>query len=86
MLPVTTHPASQKERREREKVDVLARFRDFAGRSKWQKARISRELGVSLSTVDRWLCGHDDILLASMLKIPWFWRSGSEAISTSRLA
>ena len=31
MLPVTTHPASQKERREREKVDVLARFRDFAG-------------------------------------------------------
>jgi hypothetical protein len=45
MLPVTTNPASQKECREREKVDVLARFRDFVGRSKWQKARSLRELG-----------------------------------------
>ena len=50
MLPVTTTPPSQKERREREKIEVLARFRAFAERSQWQKTRIARELGVSLST------------------------------------
>jgi hypothetical protein len=32
----------------------------------------SRELGVSLSTVDRWLGAHDEILLASMLDIRRF--------------
>ena len=68
--------AVQKERREREIAEILMRFRTFAERSKWKKARISRELGVSLSTVDRWLAGHDKILLASMLAIG-FWRSGS---------
>ena len=62
----------QKERREREKTEVLARFRAFAQRSHWRKTRIARELGVSLSTVDRWLCGHDKILLASMLDIRRF--------------
>jgi transcriptional regulator with XRE-family HTH domain len=72
MLPVTTYPAGQKERREREKVEVLANFRAFAERSKWQKARIARELGVSPSTVNRWLGGHDRILLASMLDIRRF--------------
>jgi len=69
MLPIATHPVGD---REREKVEVLARFRAFAERSKWRKARISRELGVSLSTVDRWLGGHDKILLASMLDIRRF--------------
>jgi hypothetical protein len=59
----------QKERREHEKAEVLALFRAFAERSKWKKARISRELGVSLSTVERWLNGHDTILVASMLAI-----------------
>jgi len=63
---------AQKERREREIAEVLTRFRTFAARSKWKKARISRELGVSLSTVDRWLAGHDKILLASMLAIRRF--------------
>ena len=72
MLPMATHPASQKERREREKVEVLARFRAFVERSKWKKVRISREVGVSLSTFDRWLGGHDKILLASMLDIRRF--------------
>ena len=72
MLPMATHSASQKERREREKVEVLTRFRAFAERSKWKKARISREVGVSLSTVDRWLGGHNKILLASMLEIRRF--------------
>jgi hypothetical protein len=80
MLRMATHPASQKERREGEKVDVLARFRAFAARSKWRKARISRELGVSLSTVDRWLGGHDEILLASMLDIRRFLEKWSESI------
>jgi|ERR1700726_56413 hypothetical protein len=69
---LSMHPATQKERREREKADVLARLRAFAGRSKWKKARISRELGVSLSSVDRWLGGHEKILLASMLAIRRF--------------
>ena len=72
MLPVTRLPARKKERREREKIEALARFRAFAQRSQWQKTRIARELGVSLSTVDRWLCGHDKILLASMLEIRRF--------------
>jgi transcriptional regulator with XRE-family HTH domain len=72
MLPVTTPPASQREQREREKIEVLARFRIFAERSQWQKVRIARELGVSLSTVDRWLCGHNKILLASMFEIRRF--------------
>ena len=69
---LSMHPATQKERREREKADVLARLRARAGRSKWKKARISRELGVSLSSVDRWLGGHEKILLASMLAIRQF--------------
>ena len=62
----------EKERREHEKAEVLVRFRKFAERSKWKKARISRELGVSISTVERWLGGHDEILLASMLEIRRF--------------
>jgi hypothetical protein len=61
-----------KELREREKAEVLKRFRSFAKRSAWKKSRISRELGVSLSTVDRWLDGHDKIMLASMLEIRRF--------------
>jgi hypothetical protein len=61
-----------KEEREQEKVKVLMRFRTFAKRSTWKKARISRELGVSLSTVDRWLGGHDQIRQASMLEIRRF--------------
>jgi hypothetical protein len=61
-----------RERREREKTETLMRFRTFAKRSTWKKARISRELGVSLSTVDRWLDGHDKIMLASMLEIQRF--------------
>jgi hypothetical protein len=61
-----------RERREREKTETLMRFRTFAKRSTWKKARISRELGVSLSTVDRWLDGHDKIMLASMLEIRRF--------------
>ena len=64
--------AVQKERRVREIAEVLTRFRIFAERSKWKKARISRELGVSVSTVDRWLAGQDKILLASMLAIRRF--------------
>ncbi|MBV8417385.1 MAG: helix-turn-helix domain-containing protein [Verrucomicrobia bacterium] len=61
-----------KELREREKAEVLKHFRSFAKRSAWKKSRISRELGVSLSTVDRWLDGHDKIMLASMLEIRRF--------------
>jgi hypothetical protein len=64
--------AAEKARREREKAEILRRFRTFAERSEWKKARISRELGVSLSTVDRWLGGQDKILLASMLAIRRF--------------
>ena len=62
----------RKEEREREKTEVLMRFRAFAKRSTWKKARICRELGVSLSTLDRWLDGHNQILLASMLEIRKF--------------
>jgi hypothetical protein len=61
-----------RERREQEKTETLMRFRSFAKRSAWKKARISRELGVSLSTVDRWLDGHDKIMVASMLEIRRF--------------
>jgi transcriptional regulator with XRE-family HTH domain len=61
-----------RERREREKVAVLSRLRLFAERSKWKKARLSRELGVSISTVERWLDGQDNILLASMFEIRRF--------------
>lgn len=72
-LPSTMHDHElTKERREREKTEVLKRFRSFAKRSTWKKSRISRELGVSLSTVDRWLNGHDKIMLASMLEIRRF--------------
>jgi hypothetical protein len=67
-----TIDAVQKERIEREKAEFLARFRAFVERSKWKKARISRELGVSLSTVERWLNGHETILIASMLTIRRF--------------
>jgi hypothetical protein len=61
-----------RERIEKEKAEVLMRFRTFAERSTWKKAQISRELGVSVSTVDRWLHGHNKIMLASMLEIRRF--------------
>jgi transcriptional regulator with XRE-family HTH domain len=64
--------ASRKERREHEKAEVLSRLRTFAEHSKWKKARLSRELGVSISTVERWLDGQDNILLASMFTIRRF--------------
>jgi hypothetical protein len=64
--------APRKRLREREKVEILMRLRSFAERSKWKKARLSRELGVSISTVDRWLDGQDNILLASMFAIRRF--------------
>jgi hypothetical protein len=60
------------EQREREKAEVLIGLRNFANRSNWKKARISRELGVSPSTLDRWLDGPNKILLASMLEIRRF--------------
>jgi hypothetical protein len=68
-----------RERREREKTETLIRFRNFAKRSTWKKTRISRELGVSLSTVDRWLDGHDKIMLASMLDIRRFLAEREQA-------
>ena len=61
-----------KERREHEKAEVLTRFRSFSERSTWGKTRLSRELGVSLSSVDRWLDGDNQILLSSMFKIRHF--------------
>jgi len=64
--------AAKKARREREKAEMLRRFRTFVQRSKWTKVRISRELGVSVSTIDRWLGGQRRILLASMLEIRRF--------------
>jgi hypothetical protein len=67
-----------RERREREKAEALMRFRTFAKRSTWKKARMSRELGVSLSTVNRWLDGHDKIMLASMLEIRRFLEEREE--------
>jgi transcriptional regulator with XRE-family HTH domain len=62
----------RKELREREKVEILTRLRSFAERSGWKKARLSRELGVSISTIDRWLDGQDNILLASLFEIRRF--------------
>jgi transcriptional regulator with XRE-family HTH domain len=73
--------AAWKERKEREKVEILMRFRSFAERSKWKKARLSRELGVSISTIERWLDGQQNILLASVLAIRQFleeWESSAE--------
>jgi hypothetical protein len=64
--------AVRTKRREREKVEALVQLRIFAERSKWKKARLSRELGVSISTLERWLDGQDNILLASMLAIRRF--------------
>jgi hypothetical protein len=64
--------ADRKEHREREKLEILIRLRRFAERSKWKKARLSRELGVSVSTVERWLDGQDNIFLASVLDIRRF--------------
>jgi hypothetical protein len=46
-----------------------------------EKARLSRELGVSISTVERWLDGQQNILLASVLAIGQFleeWESSAE--------
>ena len=60
------------ERREHEKAELLSRFRDFFERSTWGKTRLSRELGVSITSVDRWLDGNNHILLASMFKIRRF--------------
>ncbi len=64
--------ADRKDHRAREKVEVLIRLRRFAERSKWKKARLSRELGVSVSTIERWLDGQENILLASVLEIRRF--------------
>jgi AraC-like DNA-binding protein len=64
--------ADTKEHRAGEKVEVLIRLRRFAERSKWTKARLSRELGVSVSTVERWLDGQENIFLASVLAIRRF--------------
>jgi transcriptional regulator with XRE-family HTH domain len=64
--------ADRKEHRAREKVEILIRLRSFAERSKWKKARLSRELGVSVSTVERWLDGQENIFLASVLAIRRF--------------
>jgi transcriptional regulator with XRE-family HTH domain len=61
-----------RERIEQEKAELLMRLRDFAERSTWKNARLSRELGVSVSTIDRWLHGRDKISLASMLEIRRF--------------
>jgi hypothetical protein len=75
--------AAWKERREREKVEILMRFRSFAERSKWKKARLSRELGFSISTIERWLDGQQNILLASVLAIRHFleeWESSAELV------
>jgi hypothetical protein len=49
------------ERREHEKAELLSRFRDFFERSTWGKTRLSRELGVSITSVDRWLDGNNHI-------------------------
>ena len=64
--------ADREEHRVREEVEVLIRLRNFAERSKWKKARLSRELGVSVSTVERWLDGQENIFLASVLAIRRF--------------
>src|ERR1700693_6646191 len=73
--------ADRKQRRKHEKVEILMRFRSFAERSKWKKARLSRELGVSISTIERWLDGQQNILLASVLAIRHFleeWEASAE--------
>jgi transcriptional regulator with XRE-family HTH domain len=67
-----------KEHIAREKVEVLIRLRRFAERSKWKKARLSRELGVSVSTVERWLDGQENIFLASVLAIRRFFLEDRE--------
>jgi len=72
--------AAEKARREREKSEMLRRFRTFARRSQWRKIRISRELGVSLSTVDRWLGVGDKIMLSSMLKIRRFLEEREKSV------
>src|SRR6516162_7773117 len=51
-----------KNRREHEKAELLAHLRNFSERSTWGKTRLSRELGVSITSVDRWLDGHNQIL------------------------
>ena len=61
-----------KNRREHEKAELLARLRNFSERSTWGITRLSRELGVSITSVDRWLDGHNQILVASMFKIRRF--------------
>jgi hypothetical protein len=72
--------AAEKARRDREKFEMLRRFRTFARRSLWRKIRISRELGVSLSTVDRWLGVGDKIMLSSMLKIRQFLEEREKSV------
>jgi hypothetical protein len=79
MTRVSKENCVERQKKDRERLR-LESYRWYAKRSKWQKTGISRELGVSLSTVDWWLGGHDEILLASMLDIGGFWRSASEAI------
>jgi hypothetical protein len=71
-----------RELREQEKAEVLMRFRTFAERSTWRKVRISRELGVS---IDRWLHGHDKIMLASMLEIRRFLKERGERLTAGHL-
>jgi AraC-like DNA-binding protein len=73
----------REERRVREKVEILIRLRKFAERSKWKKARLSRELGVSVSTVERWLDGQENILLASVLEIRRFLEEREFRLETS---
>jgi transcriptional regulator with XRE-family HTH domain len=62
----------REEHRASERGEVLIRLRRFAERSKWKKARLSRELGVSVSTLERWLAGQENIFLASVLEIRRF--------------
>jgi len=68
-------PKPTRKPREREKKEVLMRFRAFARQSTWKKARISREIGVSTTTLNRWLDGHDNIMVSSMLEIRRFLES-----------
>jgi hypothetical protein len=71
--PLAMHDHKRiKERREHEKAELLTRFRSFSERSTWGKTRLSREVGVSVSSVDRWLDGDNQILLSSMFKIRHF--------------
>jgi hypothetical protein len=66
------HDTSVVGRREQEKEEALRRFRIFAERSMWKKVRLSRELGVSVTTIRKWLDGHENITVASMLEIRRF--------------